>query len=325
MKKLLCAILVLLLAGILPLGVLASSVQAEGTCGEGLTWTLRDHTLTISGSGDMEDGCPWEEYKDEIRSVVLTGGVSRIGAKAFYQFEKLKDIDFGDSLREIGPEAFYDCNRIQRLVLPATFRSFEAKCFQDCDNLTLVYCYGPMPHFRDSCLWTVGHIDLYYPLNNPWPSEYVSPLLTSYGSHLSIYGANPDILDEVQTVSAASVDDTDRQAETTEATVPATTAATEPPTVPTTAPTTPPTQPPTEAPTVPPTQAPTAPPTEAPTQAPTVPATEAPTRQTEPPLRERNSGGDGWIGLLIIIGVLTLIILGVLLYRISSHRGGRYS
>ena len=188
MKKLLCAIFVLLLTGILPLGVLASSVQAEGTCGEGLTWVLQDHTLTISGSGDMEDGCPWEEYKDEIRSVVLTGGVSRIGAKAFYQFEKLKDIDFGDSLREIGPEAFYDCNRIERLVLPATFRSFEAKCFQDCDNLSLVYCYGPMPHFRDSCFWTVGHIDLYYPLNNPWPSEYVSPLLSSYGSHRPFMG-----------------------------------------------------------------------------------------------------------------------------------------
>ena len=284
MKKLLCAIFVLLLTGILPLGVLASSVQAEGTCGEGLTWVLQDHTLTISGSGDMEDGCPWEEYKDDIRSVVLTGGVSRIGAKAFCQFEKLKDIDFGDSLREIGPEAFYDCNRIERLVLPATFRSFEAKCFQDCDNLSLVYCYGPMPHFRDSCFWTVGHIDLYYPLNNPWPSEYVSPLLSSYGSHLAIYGANPDILDQVQTVSAAASDDQETEA----------------------------------------TKAPTVPPTQAPTEAPTVPATEAPTRQTEPPLRERNAGGDGWIGLLIIIGVLTLLILGVLIFRISSRRGGRY-
>ena len=325
MKKLLCAILVLLLAGILPLGVLASSVQAEGTCGENLTWTLQDHTLTISGSGDMEDGCPWEEYKDEIRSVVLTGGVSRIGAKAFYQFEKLKDIDFGDSLREIGPEAFYDCNRIQRLVLPATFRSFEAKCFQDCDNLSLVYCYGPMPHFRDSCLWTVGHIDLYYPLNNPWPSEYVSPLLSSYGSHLSIYGANPDILDEVQAVSNLTPDDTDQKAPATEAATVPTTAATEPPTVPTTAPTVPPATPPTQAPTEAPTVPATQPSTQPASEAPTVPATEAPTRQTEPPLRERNTGGDGWIGLLIIIGVLTLIILGVLIFRISSHRDGRYS
>ena len=43
-----------------------------------------------------------------------------------------------------------------------------------------------MPRFNDSCLWTGGYVSVFYPTNNPWPSEYTSTLISSYGGNLGI-------------------------------------------------------------------------------------------------------------------------------------------
>ena len=64
----------------------AGAVTANGTCGEGMTWSLDNYTLTISGSGEVEDGSAWESYKTKIDHVVLTGGVTKLGDQAFYGY-----------------------------------------------------------------------------------------------------------------------------------------------------------------------------------------------------------------------------------------------
>ena len=61
----------------------AGAVAASGSCGEGLTWKLENYTLTVTGSGEMEDGCPWEDYKTKIEHVVLSGGVTKVGKENF--------------------------------------------------------------------------------------------------------------------------------------------------------------------------------------------------------------------------------------------------
>ena len=78
--------------------VLDSRHIADGTCGEGLSWSLDGYTLTITGEGAMDDGCPWIEHMDHIEHVVLKGGVTKIGKEAFYKFDRLETVDFGDAL-----------------------------------------------------------------------------------------------------------------------------------------------------------------------------------------------------------------------------------
>ena len=87
-----------LLAVILLLGALAPAAYAtgleerhiaDGECGEDLTWSLDGYTLTISGDGEMDDGCPWIEYMDHIEHVVLDGAITKIGKEAFYKFDRL--------------------------------------------------------------------------------------------------------------------------------------------------------------------------------------------------------------------------------------------
>lgn len=60
-----------------------AGAEANGTCGDNLTWTLDDNgTLTISGKGKMQDlnaGDAWTNSARNIRSVVIVNGVTSIG------------------------------------------------------------------------------------------------------------------------------------------------------------------------------------------------------------------------------------------------------
>ena len=306
---------------------------ADGECGENLKWSLDGYTLTISGSGEMMDGCPWIEHMDRVEHVVLKDGVTTVGKEAFYKFDRLETIDFGDSLVEIGKRAFYGCEDLDYIHLPSTFRTFGPEAFRECTNLKYVYCDGGMPRFNDSCLWTGGYISVFYPGNNPWPADAVQTLVHNFGGRLGIMMGSFEDSDlvknfENQQEEAGETEEatTETATEATEETVPETTAAvavmaTEPETLPTT--------PPTEALTE------TAPqPTET-TAAATEQTTAAPATGTETTfdlnLEETEEAeplalpeSKSWIGLVLIITVLIFILLGAVIFKLTSRRGGRY-
>ena len=304
----------------------AAAVMAEGTCGEGLSWKLENYTLTVSGSGEMEDGSPWEQYKTRIDHVVLTDGVTKVGAEAFYGCDRLETVDFGDALVEIGEKAFYGCEDIEYIHLPKTFRKFGAESFRGCERLKYVYCDGGMPRFSDSCLWTGNYISVFYPTNNPWPFEYTSPLISAYGGKLGIMMGNfdPENLPAQEVYSRDEADSTEETEEENEDETEATeafaeeTEATVPPT------TVPETVPETEAPTVPTVAETTEETTEAATEETleetTEPAADETTEETEPLDPVRKVGGDGWIGLVIIAGILTMLLAGAMIFRGVSRR-----
>lgn len=277
--------------------------RPENACGEQLTWHYSDGTLTISGSGSMDDypdGAPWDAYADSIHTLVLSNSVTSIGSAAFSGFTRLTDIDFGTSLREIGENAFRGCTGLTSISLPATFRLFGPSSFQDCTGLTEVHCAGGMPSFRSNCLWNGKHITIYCPDSNIWSASYVGELETNFGGRL-----------EVLTESGKDVYIWPEE----------TTEATEPATQPTVLPTTQPTQ----APTVPVTTAPYTEPSSEPTQAPTetTEATipEATVSQPQSPTQQPLNGIV--IGVFILSGTLSLLCIGSLIFKVS-RRGGKY-
>ena len=315
---------------------------ADGTCGEGITWSLDGYTLTITGSGEMDDGCPWIEYMDRIEHVVLEGGVTKIGKEAFYKFDRIETVDFGDALVEIGQRAFAGCDDIDYIHLPATFRTFGAEAFRDCFSLKYVYCDGGMPRFNDSCLWTGNYISVFYPTNNPWPADAVYQLVHNFGGRLGIMMGNFDETaleenlealeetgetEETEETEEATEEETveetteemteetleeteateETEAETVMATEPETEATTEETTVPTET-TLPETEPATEA-------------TEAPTETSLVLEFEEETVPVDP---VEKAGSKSWIGLVMIAGVLTFLVSGAMIFRSVSRRSGRY-
>ena len=183
----------MLLTLLAPRGFATEADTPTESCGDGLTWSLEGNTLTISGSGAMKDfegGAPWSGSADRIHTVVLTGGVTTVGAGAFTGYENLTAVDFGSSLKEIGESAFQGCEGLTKISLPASFRRFGASSFEGCTNLTEVYCSGGMPSFNANCLWNGNTITIYCPVNNIWPSEYVEELETNFHGRLQVLTAN---------------------------------------------------------------------------------------------------------------------------------------
>lgn len=114
------------------LGVPALSASgaelASGTCGENLTWRIENgdwgEILYIEGTGDMYDygdgfasyedftahnQIPWAAYKDSLREVVFSEGVTSVGSFAFFDYRYVGTVELADSITEIGDYAFVNC------------------------------------------------------------------------------------------------------------------------------------------------------------------------------------------------------------------------
>ncbi len=110
---------------------------AAGTCGENLTWVLdNDGVLTISGTGAMTDGEPWQIYIHEVHSIVIETGVTTIGAYAFNSCNVINPISIPDTITSIGDYAFYSCRALAEITLPDTLTSIGKEAFWGCNGLT---------------------------------------------------------------------------------------------------------------------------------------------------------------------------------------------
>lgn len=276
----------------------------SGICGENLVWLIDEGVLTISGTGEMIDcseGAPWIHYKEEIKAVVLEGGITTVGAGAFEDYDALETVDFGDSLKEIGPKAFRSCDGLTELKLPATFKIFGEDCLRECKNLNKIHCSGGFPSFKLNCLWN-SYLQILYPAERPWPVSLVEELETAFQGRIEFL--------------ASDGTDPYTPTEPTEETVPETTEETTAPTTEATEETT--------APTTQATTAPTTEPTTAPTEQ-TIPQTTAEIlpEGSEPAVKQNAAFGKWLLGLCIFTGGLSLILLGLLIFK-NKHYEGRF-
>ena len=74
-------------------------------------YTLSFGTLTISGNGAMRSfgkktELPWYEYRNEIKKVVVSEGITLIGNYAFAECENLKDVSLSSTVKTVGVCAF---------------------------------------------------------------------------------------------------------------------------------------------------------------------------------------------------------------------------
>ncbi|MBO4250641.1 MAG: leucine-rich repeat protein [Paludibacteraceae bacterium] len=91
--------------------------KAKGVFGaqDALSWDLSyDGVLTISGYGAMPDyqsgnATPWTKYNDEVLRIMVTEGVTRVGAHSFDACENKKEVYLPMSLLSIGDYGFGVC------------------------------------------------------------------------------------------------------------------------------------------------------------------------------------------------------------------------
>ena len=118
--------------------------------GSGVTWQLTEntydsstYTLTISGSGAMEDysnslSRPWSSFQQQITSVVISPGITSIGKRAFKGFSKLIHVDIANSVISIGSEAFSYCSSLTDIIIPQSVTDIGGVVFRECTNLSSI-------------------------------------------------------------------------------------------------------------------------------------------------------------------------------------------
>ena len=121
-----------------------------GTCGENLTWTLEDTTLTISGSGAMasyasSQARPWYSSRETITTVIIQDGVTSIGNYAFYYFINLTSVTIPDSVNDIGAYAFWNCEKLINVTIPDGVTVIGDYTFYSCSSLKSVTIPSVLP------------------------------------------------------------------------------------------------------------------------------------------------------------------------------------
>lgn len=122
-------------------------VVQSGICGENITWKLTsDGTIRLSGTGITENyhsgkPAPWNEYADEIKTVVIEEGITALGSIAFYACTGIESVVCPNSLQTIGNNAFIKCSSLQTLTLGSELSSIGKYAFGG-TSLTTVYFNG---------------------------------------------------------------------------------------------------------------------------------------------------------------------------------------
>lgn len=115
-----------------------STVNAEMTCGDNLTWSFEDGLVEISGVGDMDDygydtKSPWNMYDVDVDSVIIKNGVTSIGYYAFYGCDNIIDVVIPQSVLEIDYFAFAGCDNLRDIYYSGTEEEW-AEVFVDSSN-----------------------------------------------------------------------------------------------------------------------------------------------------------------------------------------------
>ena len=164
----------------------------SGTFGQELTWNIdREGNFKIEGTGKMPDiklseDIPWNDYRSEIKSVVVGEGITNIGDLSFYDCEQLTEVSLPDSLTEIGPVAFaycskldgltlannitkigdlalFTCTGISEMVIPSSVLNIGNDVFRDCKSLKNIYFLGNAPAFGNNQVFDGDTLTLHYP------------------------------------------------------------------------------------------------------------------------------------------------------------------
>ncbi len=114
----------------------------SGKCGANITWQLdKNGTFILSGTGEMNDysvphKIPWCQYRLDVKNVIISPYITRIGSFAFFGFDNVKSITIPEFVTSIGIAAFEECTGLTSLTIPDGVERIESSAFAGCLNIT---------------------------------------------------------------------------------------------------------------------------------------------------------------------------------------------
>jgi len=189
-------VLVLALTAILSLTICVPFADANpptnGKCGENLTWTVSDDTLTIEGFGAMYD---YSENNNRwggriyFTSVSISDELTHIGNYAFYNCEGFDSVTIPDSVKTIGEGAFNRCGSITSVTIPNSVKTIGNSAFEDCPFLSSINIPDSVTSIGSKAFYDCGNINS---IRIPYS---VSSIGSNAFGDLSFYDQNGQNLD----------------------------------------------------------------------------------------------------------------------------------
>ena len=171
--------MVLALSMLISFMPIIASAATSGTCGDNLTWTFDNGTLTISGTGEMEDyyweenhRAPWFKNRESIKNVVIEEGATNISTYAFYCCSNLINITISNSVTNIESDAFATCSSLTNITIPNSVMSIEEFAIIDCDNLESITISNSVTNIGDGLCYRCSNLkNIYVDKNNQYYSS----------------------------------------------------------------------------------------------------------------------------------------------------------
>lgn len=150
------------------------TVIYKGTTGD-CTWTLYDtdgdgteDLLVIGGTGAMPDYygsgyIPWNDYRENIKKVVVEEGVTGLGMYTFYCCTNLKDVSLPSTLVIIREAAFCGCESLSSLVIPSGVTEIGTGAFEDCNSLVSVMLPDTLKSIGQFAFFQCGLVEIEIP------------------------------------------------------------------------------------------------------------------------------------------------------------------
>lgn len=150
-KSLIVFFAIVLVCSVVPIGnaigidlpfqtLYASALDTDsGVCGDNVSWTLDNGTLTVSGEGAMYDyekdaalfaGCDYN-----VEKVVIEPGITYIGAYCFAFLDSMKKIEIPDTVTQIGSGAFFGSTAVDVIAIPKNVTTIGDYAFMNCTGL----------------------------------------------------------------------------------------------------------------------------------------------------------------------------------------------
>lgn len=134
--------MILALALCMGLAVPAFAADTSGSCGDNVTWSYNNGTLTIQGTGGMANyfgvDTPWSGYREQIHTVNIGAGVTSIGMYAFARCSNLTSATIPNSVTTIGYAAFNECGSLASVTIPNSVTAIDSYAFCKCSSLSSV-------------------------------------------------------------------------------------------------------------------------------------------------------------------------------------------
>ncbi len=100
-----------------------------------VTAILTGNKLTIKGKGEMKNYSFQKIWKDSVKSVFISEGITNIGHHTFRDCRKLESISISEGVKTIGEFAFNNCTKLKNVIIPNSVTEIKKGAFQRCSSL----------------------------------------------------------------------------------------------------------------------------------------------------------------------------------------------